>query len=126
MHGERDRLFERLFEESSDSAYLMDPIAGRILDANRAGCAMLEYTREELLATPVSEIHPAELPQLSEFLDRVLRDGQGSTIKLTCRTKQGQFLPTEMSLHAFDSGGGVHILGLVQDRSEHRQREPED
>ena len=71
MHAERDRLFERVFEESNDSAYLMDPIAGRILDANPAGCNMLEYTREELLATPVSEIHPAEHAQMREFVTAV-------------------------------------------------------
>jgi hypothetical protein len=29
-----------------------------------------------------------------------------------------------MSLHAFEKGGRLRILGLVQDRSEHRQREP--
>src|SRR5439155_564032 len=124
--AEGDELFEQLFEVSREPAYIVDPREDRILSANQAGCAMLGYTHEELLATPVSHIHPAELPQLSEFLDRVLRDGQGSTIKLTCRTKQGEFLPTEMSLHAFDSGDGVQILGLVQDRSEHRQRDPED
>jgi len=119
-------MFERLFEESSDSAYLMDPIAGRILDANRAGCAMLEYTREELLATPVSEIHPAERAQLREFVDRVLRERRGSTIKLTCRTKSGVYLPTEMTFHAFESDDRLYVLGLVQDRSEHRMRPRED
>jgi hypothetical protein len=61
---------------------------------------------------------------MSDFLERVLRDGQASTIKLTCRTKVGTFLPTEMSLHAFEKGGRLRILGLVQDRSEHRQRQP--
>jgi PAS domain S-box-containing protein len=83
---------------------------------------MLGYTHEELLKTPVSQIHPAERSQMSDFLDRVIRDGQASTIKLTCRTKVGTFLPTEMSLHAFEKGGCLRILGLVEDRSEHRQR----
>ena len=126
MQAERDRLFERLFEESNDSAYLMDPIAGRILDANRAGCNMLEYTREELLATPVSEIHPAEHAQMREFVDLVLRERRGSTIKLTCRTKTGVYLPTEMTFHAFESRGHLYVLGLVQDRSEHRMRARQD
>ena len=122
MRAERDRLFERVFEESNDSAYLMDPIGGRILDANPAGCNMLEYTREELLATPVSEIHPAEHAQMREFVDRVLRERRGSTIQLTCRTKTGVYLPTEMTFHAFESSGHLYVLGLVQDRSEHRVR----
>jgi two-component system, chemotaxis family, sensor kinase Cph1 len=96
------------------------------LEANRAGCEMLEYTREELLATPVSAIHPSEHAQMREFVDRVLHERRGSTIKLTCRTKSGVYLPTEMTFHAFESDGRLYVLGLVQDRSEHRMRPRED
>jgi len=110
-----------LFEHANEPAYVMDPQRDRILAANDAGCAMLGYTREELLETPISRIHPAELAELQELLERVLRDGRASTIKLTCRTKRGTFLPTEISLHGFETGGRIQILGLVQDRSEHRQ-----
>jgi PAS domain S-box-containing protein len=116
--------FEQLFEESDDPAFVIDPVQNRILAANRAGCELFGYTREELLATPVSHIHPADLPQLRDFVERVLRDGRGSTIKLTCRTKDGTFLPTEMSLHALDDGERVYVVGLIHDRSEHRQRDP--
>jgi PAS domain S-box-containing protein len=123
---DEERSFMQLFERSPEPAYVIDPTADRILAANPAGCAMLGYTREELLRTPVSQIHPAERSQMSDFLERVLSDGQASTIKLTCRTKVGTFLPTEMSLHAFEIDGCLRILGLVQDRSEHRQRKPVD
>jgi PAS domain S-box-containing protein len=116
------RDFFTLFEAAGDPAFVIDPFANRILAANDAGCAMLGYTREELLALPISRVHPAELPQLRDFLTCVCRDGRGSTIKLTCRTKSGQFLPTEITLHALESDGRGYILGLVHDRSEHRQR----
>jgi chemotaxis family two-component system sensor kinase Cph1 len=112
----------QLFEGTDEPAYLMDPGQGRIIAANDAGCTMLGYTRAELLETPISQIHPAELAELSELLERVLRDQRASTIKLTCRTKQGTFLPTEISLHAVQLGDALRILGLVQDRSEHRHR----
>jgi PAS domain S-box-containing protein len=114
--------FQQLFEGPPEPAYVIDPLDDRILAANRAGCALLGYTHDELLATPVSQIHPADLPQLRDFLDQVMRDGRASTITLTCRTKLGTYLPTEISLHAFKSDGHVRILGLVQDRSDHRQR----
>src|ERR1700745_3975628 len=121
---QEDWTFAQFFEESPEPAYVIDPAADRILAANPAGCAMLGYTHEEILRTAVSQIHPAERSQMNDFLDRVLRDGQASTIKLTCRTKTGTFLPTEMSLHTFEHRGCLQILGLVQDRSEHRQRMP--
>ena len=117
-------LREPLLERTNEPAYLMDPERGRILAANDAGCAMLGYTRAELLARPIARSHPAELAELSELLERVLREQRASTIKLTCRTKQGTFLPTEISLHAVLLDGTLRILGLVQDRSEHRQDRP--
>jgi PAS domain S-box-containing protein len=121
---ERDQLFEQLFEASSNPAFIVDPFEDRIIAVNQAGCAMLGYTHEEMLATPVSQVHPAELPQFREFLGGVLHEGQGSRIKLTCRTKDGTFLPTEMALVALESGGRTYLFGLVHDRSEHRQRDP--
>ena len=115
------RLFEQLFEDSDDAAYLMDPLDDRIIEANRAGCALLEYTHEELLTLTVTDIHPAEMPQLRAFLDDALDHGWASRVKFTCRTKSGVFLPTEISIHVVERGSRRYILGLVQDRSEHRQ-----
>ena len=110
-----------VFEHSADPAFVMDPEHGRILAANDAGCALFGYTREELLETPISRFHPAEHAKLSELLDRILKLRRASTIRLTCRTKGGTFLPTEISLHALEIDGKTYVLGLVQDRSEHRQ-----
>ena len=121
-----DFIGEAALERASEPAYVMDPERGRILAANDAGCALLGYTRAEMVELPIAEIHPAELAELSELLERVLRDHRASTITLTCRTKQGTFLPTEISLHALLLGGKLRVLGLVQDRSEHRQRYPGD
>jgi PAS domain S-box-containing protein len=112
------------FEHASEAAYVMDPRHSRIVAANDAGCELLGYTPEELLETPISHIHPSELRELNELLERVLRNGHASTINLTCRTKNGTFLPTENSLHKLEVDGQTRILGLVQDRSDHRQPAP--
>ena len=122
MPPDPERLFERMLDQAEDAAFLMDPVDDRIVEANRAGCALLGYTREELLECTVSDIHPAEMPELRAFLRRALEDGHASMTRLTCRTKTGVFLPTEISLHVVDGGGRRYLLGLVQDRSEHRGR----
>jgi PAS domain S-box-containing protein len=109
-----------LLEQACDPAFIVDPSEDRFIAINDAMCAMLGYTHEHLLVTPVSHVHRSELPQLLDFLDEVLRNGYGSTVALTCRMKSGKCLPTEMSLHAFDNKGRVYVLGLVYDRSEHR------
>jgi chemotaxis family two-component system sensor kinase Cph1 len=111
-----------LFERTSDPAFVIDPLDDRFVDANAAGCDLLGYTREELLDTPVSRIHPGELEQLQAFVSRVLEQGRGSTITLTCRIRQGNRLPIELALWAFESAGRMRLLGLVDDRSDHRRQ----
>jgi len=116
--------FEELLDQVRDAAFVLDPLEERFLAANPAGRSLLGYTLDELLALPISRIHPGELPQLQALVSRVLRDGHRSTIMLTCRTKPGQYLPTEMTLWAFDGGGERrYVLALIRDRSEHRQRD---
>ena len=71
-----------------------------------AGCALLGYTREELLRHPgLGASIPAELPAAARALLSGVpgATGRASTIKLTCRTKSGTFLPIEMALFAFGS-----------------------
>jgi len=121
MSRERDLMTGTVFEHAPEPAFVMDPQEDRILAANDAGCALLGYTRDELVGMHVARIHPAEMPELTALLRRVLEHGRASTIKLTCRTKRGTFLPTEISLHALAIGDDTRILGLVQDRSEHRE-----
>lgn len=110
-----------LFEQSSDAVYIIDPLKDRILDANAAGCRVLGYAREELLATPISVIHPRELPRMREFVASAVKDGVSWTIEMACRTKSGEFLPTEIALLALESGNRVYLISLLRDRSEHRR-----
>jgi PAS domain S-box-containing protein len=121
---EYDLLSSSVFAELPEPAFIMDPGLDQILAANDAGCRLLGYALEELLQTPISRIHPSELPELEDLLERVLRRGRASAIRLTCRTKQGTFLPTEITLTAFSFEGRLRILGLVKDRSEHRHPVP--
>ena len=114
------RSLDELFEDSGDAVFIIDPFEDRILDANGAASRLLGYTRDEFMATPISRIHPHELPQMRAFLDGALRDGVNWTIEMACRTKSGTFLPTEIELLALDSGGRVYVISLVRDRSEHR------
>ena len=119
-----DLIAGTLFEHAPERAFVMDPRQNRVMAANDAGCALLSYTRDEMIGPHVARIHPSEMHELSALLTDVARNGRASTISLTCRTKTGTFLPTEISLHAIPADGGICILGLIQDRSEHRQRAP--
>ena len=94
------------FEHAREPAFIMDPRQDRVVAANDAGCALLGYTRDEMVGLHVARIHPSEMPELGALLDEVARNGRASTIKLTCRTKRGTFLPTEISLHSVSARRG--------------------
>ena len=54
--------FRKIFDHSNDAIFLVDPEEDEILDVNAKACRMLGYPREELLAVPMSMIHPHEMP----------------------------------------------------------------
>ena len=120
----RNPMAGTIFERSDEPAFVMDPMYDCIVAANDAGCALLEYGRDEIIGLSIHRVHPSERQELHELLERVLADGRASTIRLTCRTKRGTFLPTEISIHALEIDGELRVLGLVQDRSQHRSRKP--
>ena len=124
MDATRDLIAGTVFEYAAEAGVRDGPASTTASSPPTTPAAPCSATRARSCSRRRSRcIHPAELPELSELLERVLRDGRASTIKLTCRTKHGTFLPTEISLHALELGGRLRILGLVQDRSEHRQRD---
>jgi PAS domain S-box-containing protein len=106
------------FDLVDHAVFLSDPLHNRIVEVNRAACEMLGYQRDELLATPMSAIHPAELPQLAAWVSQVRRDQLGWSSLFNCRTKAGTYLPVEMMALAPDPDALVVVF--VQDRSTHR------
>ena len=94
-----------------------------------AGAALAAPQRTPALerqATPFAQVAQAAKKQpvtLGFYEGKTVRYFDFGPIKLTCRTKLGTFLPTEMALLALDSGGRVYIFALVHDRSDHRERD---
>lgn len=112
---------ERVLERTNEPALVIDPTEDRFVAANKAACAMLGYTREQLLATPVSAVHRGELAQLQSVVAGVLEQGHGMTDALTCRAFTGECVPVEMALSTIELGGRVLVVGLLRDRSDHRR-----
>ncbi len=115
--------FRKIFEHSNDAVFVIDPARDTIVNVNSMACDMLGYTRDELLALPVSAIHPDEMPALLAFADSVFREGHGSTNELSCLTKTGERLPTEMSASIVEFDRETHMIALVRDISDRKRAE---
>ena len=118
--GERLR---KIFHYSNDAIFIIDPERDRILEANPMACTMLGYSREELLLTPITTIHPNEMPQLLAFAQSVFEKGHGWTDELTCFTKTGQTLPAEISGSVIEMGGRPSLIALVRNITERKVAE---
>jgi PAS domain S-box-containing protein len=122
MRESEDR-FHKIFDHSNDLIFVVDPQNDKIIDANSKASKMLGYSREELLTMPISRIHPDEMPKFLHFAQSVLDTGSGWTDELTCLTKLGNKLPSEISASVINLAGKIYILALVRDISERKKAE---
>ena len=115
--------FNSIFNHSNDGILVIDPLEDRILEANPKASEMLEYSQEELLSLPISELHPNDMPRLSAFAESVFEQGAGWTDELSCKTKSGQFLPSEISASKLDLNGRSCMMTMIRDVSSRKQAE---
>ena len=114
----RGALFRSVFDQSNDAMFVVELDGDEIVDVNPKACRMLGYEREELLAVPMTIIHPHEMGRVRAFADEVSRRGEGFISELTCVTKDRRQLPAELSGSIFELEGRRLMLAIVRDLSE--------
>jgi PAS domain S-box-containing protein len=115
--------FRRIFDYSNDAIFVLDSMHGDIMDVNPRACAMLGYSREELLSMQLSDIHPHELPRVHAFTASVTEQGIGWTDELTCLTKSGDYLPAEISASIIKSEGKHLVISMMRDITARKEME---
>jgi len=123
--SEEERMFRNIFRYSNDAIFVIDPNIDKILDANPKACAMLGYTYEELLSSPVSAIHSQEISKFLSFTDSVMRSGHGRTNELIFLCKSGLNLQSEISASPLIIDDRKCIVVMVSDISDRKQVEEE-
>ena len=118
-----EQWFRKIFDHSHDAIVIIDLASDSILEANPRACTMLQYSRRELLSTPVSAIHPQEMAKLQVFSESVLREGHGWTNELTCLTKSGETLPAEISASVLEIEGRPCMISMVRDIADRKRAE---
>jgi PAS domain S-box-containing protein len=119
------RKFESVFEHSNDAIFVVDVEADEILDCNRAATDLVGYSRAELLSMSASDLHPHNLPEFMQFAESVLEEGHGWTDELTCRGKNDDRIPSEISASVCDIDGRTCVISNIRDISERKERERE-
>ena len=94
---------------------------GRILFVNDHSCAVLGYSRDELLAKTVFDIDPklTEERWAEKWLE--LKQGESLSYESVYRTKDGRFVPVEISANYIEFGGQEYNCAFAQDISAHKK-----
>ena len=120
---ESEERYRNVFLHSNDAILVIDPDRDAILDANPRACELLAYSRDELLNSSISSIHPMEMPALQAFAGSVMLEGHGWTNELSCLTKTGTSLPAEISASIIEFAGRRCVIAMVRDITERKQAE---
>jgi PAS domain S-box-containing protein len=102
-----------LFDATGAGIFMADP-DGRYTAVNPAGCALLGYSREELLGMSVGDlIDPADLARQEVFA--ATASAEATTGDWRLKHKDGHFVDVEISGRVLSDG---RHLGIVRDISE--------
>jgi PAS domain S-box-containing protein len=111
---QNEERYRTLAELATDGIFVTNS-EGRYVDANRAGCEMLGYTREELLTLHIPDVlSPEELVKLPEQFAR-LATGQDVRNEWRLKRKDGSTFIGELVARQFPDG---RFHGIVRDVTE--------
>jgi len=117
--------YRALIEQSMDAVYLHD-LDGSILEVNREAARQTGYSKTELTARTVFDLHPESStanPEPSKIKEywRQWSLGDSHTIETEYRRKDGTVFPVEVRKGKVSFYNQDYILGLVTDIT-HRKR----
>jgi len=113
--------YQGLIEHASDGVFIADA-NGKYLEANPSGCAMLGYTRDEILSKRISDlVAPEDIAATPLRLDE-LRQGKTVLLERRLIRKNGSLLPVEISASMAPDG---RFQSIIRDITERKQAEKE-
>jgi PAS domain S-box-containing protein len=119
--GADGELLKACFGKASIGFAITD-VAGRILEANAAYCAITGYTETELRSMNFAQLeHPEDLPRTTEKLQRLLgREISDFLIEKRYVRKSGQqvWVQNSVSIICDQTGQPAYVVRLTQDISE--------
>jgi len=121
---ESEDKFRSIFEEAIDGIMIGDLATKRNIEANKAICSMLGYTREELVGLTIDAIHPKEeLPRIREIFEKQGRGEIFMATEIPMVRKDGSIFYADINSTSVSLGGKQCLIGIFRDITERRQAE---
>ena len=108
--------FRLAMDESADMIVLIDRASMRFVDVNRTACALLGYSREELLALGPQDVLPLSRAELERAYDGLIAEpARASGMNSHYRCRDGSLLPFESTRRVLRSRDGWIIAAISRD-----------
>jgi len=119
---ETEERFRDLFDNASDVVFTHD-LSGRLTAMNRAGEALLGYTRPEVTALGISDLFtPESADRVWQEIERQRHGGTPLGYEVEVRTRDGRTVPVEVVtglIHA--DGQPIGVQGIARDITARRR-----
>jgi PAS domain S-box-containing protein len=118
---ESEARYRTLIEQASDGIFVSDA-SGRYIDVNARGCAMLGYSREEILALQISDLIPSEDLTAAPVKYEALSAGAPIVSERRLRRSDGTLLAVEISALRLPDG---RLQGIARDITDRKRADAE-
>gem|GEM_PF-1299051 len=119
---ESERRYRDIFEINHAVMLIVDPVDGRIRDANAGACTYYGYSREEFERMTITDINAAD-PAVTRGYMSLAAESQGSVFNFRHRKKDGEIRDVEVFSSPIMLDGHRYLHSIVQDETERKRAE---
>jgi len=117
-----EKVYRSSVDLAGDGIMFVDTETGKITDANEAAKKMLDYTRSELVAKYIWELHPQPLMQTARQLwQSVKKNGKDIISEIQYESRSGRVIPASVNASMIATGDLEFIQWVVRDMSEYKR-----
>ena len=117
----KEKDYQNIIHTTTDGFWIVDS-AGRFLDVNDAYCALVGYSREELLNMRITDIEAVEKPEdTARRIRRIIKTGH-DRFETRHRCKDGRIVDIEVSTTYAGAGDG-RLFVFIRDITERKKAE---
>jgi len=128
---ENEKKYRTLLNFANDAIFIHgysdDALPQTFLEVNEKACAMLGYTREELLQMSVKDInvHYRKNPKAENHISREIIEDNSKVFEVELVSKSGEIFQTEVSSQMVEIDNRKLVFSIARDITERKQKERE-